>query len=453
MRMRVPAMVGALLVAGCSSFDVPDLNDPGLEDFESDPTRAKLAAAATGLLMNPRAEIGRPVGYISFLGIFGRESYNLDPADDRSITELLIGPIRGDGFGAFLWASRYNTIRLAKIVMGVLDRVPGLTVEEQNATRGFAETIYALELLGAINTRDVLGAPLDVNDDPADRPLPIASKAEVFAHIVALLDSAKTDLEAGGGSFPFPLSAGYADFDAPASFLKFNRALRARVAVYSGDFTGTLAALTESFLDPTGPLMLGAYYSYGTGAGDRVNRLYDPEGRSLLAHPSIETDAQLRADGTKDLRFQGKLVRVAPQTLQGITSDLAFTIYNSPSAPIPIIRNEELILLRAEANMALGNLTDAIADLNLIRISSGGLPPYAGPVTPEALLDELLYNRRYSLLWEGHRWIDLRRYGRLATLPLDLPNHHRFEKMPFPTDDCAAYSPPPSAGCSPEVGF
>src|SRR5256885_2729238 len=38
-------------------------------------------------------------------------------------------------------------------------------------------------------------------------------------------------------------------------------------------------------------------------------------------------------------------------------------------------------------------------------------------------LDELLYNRRLSLLFEGHRWIDMRRFGRLNQLTLDLPSH------------------------------
>ena len=451
--MRLPALVGALLVAACSSFDVPDLNDPGLEDLEENPTRAKLAAAATGLLLG-RGDMERPLAYVSILGIFGRESYNLDPADDRSVTELLIGPLNGGGFGALLWFGFYNNIRLAKIVLAVVDRVPDMTLEERESIRGFTKTIHALSLLHAINTRDVLGAPVDVNEDPRGPPPPLASKAEVFARIAALLDSAQIHLEAGGSAFPFPLSAGFAGFDTPATFLKFNRALRARVAAYTGDFIGTLSALAGSFLDQAQPLALGTYHTYGTGSGDRVNRLYDPTGRTLLGHPSLETDAQLRADGTKDLRFQTKLARVDPQTLQGITSDLGFTIYNSPSAPIPIIRNEELILLRAEANIGLGNLNEAVADLDFIRISSGGLPPYSGPVTAEALLDELLYNRRYSLLWEGgHRWIDLRRYGRLSTLPLDLPNHRRFEKMPFPAEDCAAYSPPPAAGCTPEVGF
>jgi hypothetical protein len=452
--MRVTIVWGALLAVGCSSFDVPDLNNPGLEDFENNPTRAKLAAAATGLLINARSGVEAPGGDVSLLGILGRESYNLDPGDDRWVTELLIGPLNGGSFGGRLWFGHYGNIRQVKTILGVLDRVPGLTAEEREATRGFAVTIHALELLAAINTRDVLGAPLDVNEDPRDPPPPIASKAEVFAWLVTLLDSAQAHLEAGGSAFPFPLSAGFAAFDTPAAFLTFNRALRARVAAYTGDFAGTLSALAASFLDPAQPVALGAYHTYGTGSGDRVNRLYDPTGRTLLAHPSLEADAQLRADGTKDLRFQTKVARVDPKTLQGVTSDLGFVIYDSLSAPIPIIRNEELILLRAEANIGLGNLSDAIADLDLIRTSSGGLAPYSGPVTAEALLDELLYNRRYSLLWEGgHRWIDLRRYGRLSTLPLDLPNHRRFEKMPFPAEDCAAYSPPPAAGCTPEVGF
>ena len=42
--------------------------------------------------------------------------------------------------------------------------------------------------------------------------------------------------------------------------------------------------------------------------------------------------------------------------------------------PIPIIRNEELILLRAEARLATGDKAGAIADLNQVRVNSGGLP-------------------------------------------------------------------------------
>jgi len=94
--------------------------------------------------------------------------------------------------------------------------------------------------------------------------------------------------------------------------------------------------------------------------------------------------------------------------------------------------------------------------LNGIRIKSGKLPAYAGAVTQAALLDELLYNRRYSLLFEGgHRWIDLRRYGRLGTLPTETTTNgtaKRFTKFPFPAFDCDPRSPKP-AGCGTEAGF
>jgi hypothetical protein len=44
----------------------------------------------------------------------------------------------------------------------------------------------------------------------------------------------------------------------------------------------------------------------------------------------------------------------------------------------------------------------------------------------------LLYERRYSLLFEGgHRWIDSRRLGKLADLPLDGGFIHT--DMPIPT--------------------
>ncbi|MGH7449097.1 MAG: RagB/SusD family nutrient uptake outer membrane protein, partial [Longimicrobiales bacterium] len=103
----------------------------------------------------------------------------------------------------------------------------------------------------------------------------------------------------------------------------------------------------------------------------------------------------------------------------------------------PIIRNEELILLRAEANIALGNLPAALNDLNFVRVNSGGLRPLLLPL--DATVTELLRQRRYSLLFEGgHRWIDVRRYNRLGDLPLDRPNHQRNAAFPIPEAECLA---------------
>src|SRR5207244_2367333 len=83
--------------------------------------------------------------------------------------------------------------------------------------------------------------------------------------------------------------------------------------------------------------------------------------------------------------------------VQGISTDLVFTIYTSNTAPIPIIKNEELILLRAEARFFTGDVAGALTDINFIRTNSGGLAP-RGPFTGNAdFIAELVKQRRYSL--------------------------------------------------------
>lgn len=456
---RIVLAAAALTAAtACSDFNVPDLNNPGLDELQSNPTRTGVLTAATGLLIGNRGNVGQQNGYISLLGVFGRESYNFDPADPRFVTELLIGPLNGGSpaFGGNLWGDRYANIRNANILLNATDLVAGMSNAEKEGIRGFARTIKALDLLYVINTRDSIGAPIDVDISPTAAPAPFASRAGVYTYITALLDSAATHLGAAGGSFAFALSDGYAGFDTPAGFLQFNRALRARVAVYTGDHAGALTYLAQSFIDTgaTADLYDGVYHTFSTGSGDQLNALFDPQARAINAHPSLLADVQQRpAAAGPDLRYATKVTSLTPaRTAQGHSSDLLFTIYTSSTAPIPIIRNEELILLRAEANIGLNNLAAARDDLNYIRVNSGGLAPVGAFGSAAAAVDELLYNRRYSLMFEGHRWIDLRRHNRLSTLPLDLPTDRRFSRMPVPTAECDPRSPQPT-GCGTIAGF
>ena len=97
--------------------------------------------------------------------------------------------------------------------------------------------------------------------------------------------------------------------------------------------------------------------------------------------------------------------------------------------PVKFIRNEELILIYAEANAQLGNSTDAVDAINIIR-NTWGLDDYTGATTTDALVDEILFQRRYSLWAEGgHRYIDTRRYGRLDEIPTELEGGTVFESI------------------------
>jgi len=435
------AVITVLFTASCGdSLTIPDFNNPSLEDLRDNPTRVSVASAATGMLIGMRDEFDDRNGYISLLGILGRESYNFDGADPRFVTEMLESTLNASSpaFGGNLWTERYRNIRTGTILLAALDKVAGVTDAEKQAIRGFVKTMQAHELLLVVNTRDVNGAALDFDRDPETDPAPLSSRTQSLERVSALLDEARADLAAASAQFPFPLSSGFVGFDTPATFVQFNRALKARVEVYRGNYQQALAAIGESFLTlDADALDLGVYHVFGTGSGDVVNELYDPgDAPDILAHPSIVADADRQPDGTIDLRVSGKIRTVPSQTTRGITTDRAFTVYNSLTAPIPIIRNEELILLRAEANIGLGNAGAALTDLNFIRTNSGGLA--ALTTASQATLTELLKQKRYSLLFEGHRWIDMRRYNRLDQLPLDRSNHRRNAAFPIPEAECLA---------------
>ncbi len=471
--IALPALTGMLLLGACNDLTVGDLNAPGVGQTVNNPTREGVLTLATGLQIGARFGVGEQNGYVALLGITGEEIYNFDPADPRFITEMVYGPLDGGSpaFGGNLFAQLYTNIRTANILleaMGNLSNTPpaGMSPAEKEATLGYAQTMAAYDFLRALNTRWDNGIPIPPIDaviDPTGPPAAIADSGAAFTHIVNLLDSGATHLtNVGDAPFPFQVSAGFAGFDRTLTFLKFNRALKARVSVYRNQWNDALTALGASFLDTGAPLTLGVYHTFTTTPGDSTNNLFDPQARALVAHPSLEANAQLQVDGvTPDARFVAKTT-VLPTThsSSGLNSDRALNVYHSPSDPVPIIRNEELILLRAEANIGKGDpasLAAALADINFIRHNSGNLPDYAGPVTQPALLAELLYNKKYSLLLEGgHSWIDLRHYGLLGTLTRESSasgTRHFFVRFPFPTNECLSRTPAPATGCTLEPGI
>jgi len=438
MKTRALSLAVLAALAGCE-FDLVNPNSP--DPIGNNPARNEVAAAATGLLIGSESDAA---DLALDLGILGREAYRFDGSDPRFTGELLTGGLdAGSGaFGGDHWSEQYRTIRSANNLLAVIGTASALTPAEQNAVSGFARTIKALNFLLVVSSHTEDSIPIAVESDPTAAPAPFVTNAEAFAYIVALLDSAQVDLQAGGATFPFALSDGFNGFSDPVNFLKVNRALRARTDVYMGNYASALTALAASFIDTsaTADLNAGAYHSFGTGPKELANALFqNPQAGENFAHPSLETDAELQPGGALDQRFLDKTTPRTSTTVDGLTSALGWIRYSSPSAPIPIIRNEELILLRAEANVGLTQLAAATDDINYIRVHSGKLAPIAVPGSQGAALDALLYEKRYSLLYEGgHRWIDLRRYGMLSQLPLDRAGDVAYPTYPVPRDEVLA---------------
>src|SRR5687767_5090414 len=130
--------LAALTLAGCGELTVPDYNNPSIEALQGSPTPTTIAQAAQGLLIGSRTYMGTQNGYVSLLGIVGRESYNFDPADPRFVTEMLIGPLDpgSPAFGANLYSFFYRNIRLGNTLLAAVDQVT-LTDAQKEAVRGF----------------------------------------------------------------------------------------------------------------------------------------------------------------------------------------------------------------------------------------------------------------------------------------------------------------------------
>ncbi|RMH12568.1 MAG: RagB/SusD family nutrient uptake outer membrane protein [Gemmatimonadetes bacterium] len=442
--LPVAVLSGLVLLGACDdTFTVPDLNNPGLESLETNPTKSAVVDAVQGLMIGARAAISNQTGFVNHLGTLGRESLTFDNSDPRYFDEMLAGLLNaGNGaFGGSGWAPRYANIRNANIVLNSLDKVVGFTDAELEGIRGFAKTIQALDLLLVTVMRDNNGVVIDTNR-PLDAELaPFVGRDQAYTFIVQLLDEARGHLNNAGSSFAFTLSNGFSGFDTPSSFAQFNRALAARVEVYRGNYAAALTALDQSFMDIGGDLDVGVFHSFGTGSGDVTNGLFQGADPQIVAHPTVRTDAPTKGDGSLDDRVARKteLLATPKSDPRGVTSNVRFTHYPTLSSPVPIIRNEELILLAAEARWFTGDQTGAMDALNDVRTRSGGLDPLAMPANDTEFIDALLNERRWSLLFEGgHRWIDMRRFNRLNELPRDRPSDLVPSAFPIPRNECIA---------------
>lgn len=405
-----------------------NLNSPTVEEYLKNASEGQLNGLVIGSLSGMRISEGT---YLDAVGVIGREIYRFSGADPRFVTELLgAGTLTLNNSSFYLtnpWAARYRVVRNCNVLIQAATNSTLISPEEKKAYTGFAKTLKAYELLKNLNLTYTNGVRIDVVDP--NNLGPILNYDESIAAIASLLDEAKTDLT--GSQLTFPLTGGFAGFNDAAGFTKFNRALAARVDVYRKQWATALTDLGLSFLDLTGNFNTGVSEVYSTGSGDQLNSAFFPQnqnGEVRLAHPLYTT--QIAAS---DDRIGKATLRNAPASYpgSGLSSDRDVWVYRSSTASLPIIRNEELILIYAEANIQTDHFTEAVSALNTIR-KGHGLVDYAGAMTKDALITEMLNQRRYSLFYEGHRWIDMRRYEKLGDLPKDRPDDDVWSAMPIP---------------------
>jgi hypothetical protein len=422
---------GLFGLSACQSLDFNDPNAPAA-------STASVQSLITGI------EGGMRIGHTNFafgLSGMGREAYYLDGlSDPRWLSEYIAG--QPDPSGPFVgpfWAPRYRVIVAAN---QLITRAQTFSAVDKARVEGVANTLIGHQLMAVASTFRNLTIQIPAPDDP--QQVRLVAPAEGYAEAARRLDAGFAALQSAGATFTggangFTMSRGFTGFNTPATFARFNRALRARLAIWQGDFAAASTALQQSFVTADSAQMgLGCYMVFGSGSGDILNGVFEPPTAAVIrfwAHPTFESECE---NPMQDRRFLNDVAPARSQFSQGgLVATRPFAVYKSNTDPIGIIRNEELLLIRAEVNIrgTSPNIDAARADLNVIR-RAAGVPEYtATTFTATNAVDRLLYERRYSLFGEGHRWIDMRRFNRTSRLPLDRPGDQIITGFPVPITD------------------
>lgn len=419
-------LVSFLMASGCDFLDVDEVidpNNPSSAGVLNDATRGELQNMVTGLESRHR-------GYVSnttqLFGSFGRETWNFFASDPRFTIDWLGQEDITEPYPNFFssggtYSTPYQAIKQANLLIESTQNTSSVTDAEASAYLGFAKTIQAFQYLIPLNGQYQNGIRIDVAR-PLD-PGPFLSYEAALDEILALLDDAYNDLNSAPEELPFSLTEGFGEFATTAGLKQVNRAIKARASIYAKDFTGALNALEDSFLDLTAgeaSMNRGISHVYGNPP-DSFNPLFYPldanTNQIMVVHPSMIEDAE-----AGDLRVENKFFqRTTPVSNSNVPEDAEYqdARFSSNTSPIPYLRNEELILIYAEALVQRGqgsDLADAQDAINLVR-DTWNLPSVT-LTTSDELIDQILFERRYSLWAEGgHRWIDARRYDRLNEIP------------------------------------
>lgn len=289
------------------------------------------------------------------------------------------------------WARQYATIRAADDVLAGLAQVT-LAPGTESGMTALARTLKAASL------GTLAEAWQQVVLEPSQESPAFVDRAAALARALELLASARADLAAQAPSTEFTGTILMPGVDLPNTI----RAFQARWSLAAGQYEQALAFANEV------PATATSEYRYSTVDQNPVWGAITAN-RYFGAVQALRTGAE--AGDTRVTRLLG----AAPIDSLGGTRTLQVLVYRNSADAYPLFTQDELSLIRAEVHARQGRLPQAITELNRVR-TAAGLPSRTAAElsTQQAVLDEILRQRRLSLFLSGLAWADLRRFGRTA---------------------------------------
>jgi hypothetical protein len=406
-------LIGGLALAACNEALVPDFNTPTGYPH----TIGSLQSEFTGIFSNMRVEEGR----LDFASeAFSRSAAYYTPSEVRYVTEWTGGaPLDDDGFGALVWNTEYTAAKDADSLEGTLQTLVGPTGAKMpaanlNALLGVVKTIKAMDYMFVVLSHDTNGVAMNAPGQPYSGTLaPILCARDGWREIVAMLDSAKAELDAAGPTtvlgwpgteFPtMQVPPGFASVSANAgAYEAFTLALLARARIEyayaiargpggnaptvtspgSPDQAQLDSAITEitasAIYSPNlsaGEAIpqndVGVFFSYSSAAGDLQNQNFAQSAAIYALEGAVQ-----QIDTLHDQRFLAKFAPASSQPTSAgalLASSYVMTANLSPSTPQEITRNLELQFLLARAYLGTGQFVKAAQTVDAVRTIVGGL--------------------------------------------------------------------------------
>lgn len=381
--------------------------------------------------------------YLRDTDLYGRE-YIVNPelmgntaahSGRRSNYLALSNNQRGYHMGG--WAVAFKGILQINMILEALEDFEA----EQGWKDGIAGQLYFLRALYFHNLARVYGYDPTAVVSASDRgtvpliletvksledvkPKERAPIDEMYAHLYTDLDKAVALLGSGSnGSGPHYATQGGA------------AALYTRVALYNGDYEKVIEMAEVAIASGVGRFSTLDSYVADWRAETHPESLFEVEfkiDQNIGVTNAIRSAFTTRVDGDATLPngygdavvSDGLFALYAEEDVRkqlimkglGRASDAneMTKFFSRGGAPnldnVPVIRLSEVYLNRAEAYAHLpGGEANAMNDVNLIR-ERAGLAPVGG-LAEEALLQEILLQRKLELAFEGHSFFDYKRLG------------------------------------------
>jgi hypothetical protein len=421
--MRRSKVVAALLFAGLVAsgcdLDLSDPNSPTEENVFGD--GQNLILVAIGLQAEAAEMMGPQIFVASLVSDeLGAGSATFDNFKAADVGDDLLA---GQYLSEAPWTAAY---RVNKLVDDLLSAVPdaNLRAGTKSGVLAMAKTFRAMAF-GHLATL-FEAAPIDAGIDNLDAEF--SPRSEVLAEAISLLESARTDIATTPLSDEFRTAVQAPGFNLEATI----PALLARYNLMAGNLA---AAATAAQSVPA-----GATSAFNFSANDRnpvyTNTYNSGNAFQLRARQEVRLNAE-----AGDMRVPYWVTPAAIQGASRTLDDLAK--YRLPEESFPIFLPDEMKLIRAEVAARSNDLAMAIMLLNEVRTQcnvtgepAACLPALTSTDLPDqqAVLNEILRQRRYELYLQGLRFDDLRRFDA----------QRKYDYLPLPQTECDRN---PSAPC------